>query len=177
MTAETAANEGETMGWWDVKDDAERERWEFAPLVSVGPLRFGTSHADVARALGRSPEDLMRRSSELDFKHEGVQLYFDIHELLAGIAIDMRTGPQVTLDGTELVARVPSVMEEWLENYLTAKELPFYYFGNYEPGSADLGFILRVQRADDRLLTRPLFLNEAWADDTERIPRNEWAIH
>ncbi|WP_204073391.1 hypothetical protein [Planotetraspora phitsanulokensis] len=43
---------------------------------------------------------------------------------LASVASDMRSGPRITLDGVELVARVPSVMERWVEDYVTVKGLP-----------------------------------------------------
>lgn len=146
---------------WAVKPDAERDRWSFAPLQGVGPLAFGMSKDETAAALGVRLDDL-NGWDRVGYHVEkiGVKLYFDADSRLATVASDMRTGPQVTLDGVDLVARVPSVMERWLEDYVTAKGLPLYYNGNYFPGSADIGFYLLVQRAGDHLLTRPLMFNE-----------------
>ncbi|MFC5185329.1 hypothetical protein [Actinomadura harenae] len=161
---------------WAVKPNAERDRWELTPLHGVGPLAFGMNADQVAVALGVQPADLRGwEAVGYSVQECGVHLYF-VEERLAAIAGDMRTGPQITLDGVDLVAQVPSVMEQWLQDYLAARDLPFYYGGNYEPGSLDLGLYLRVQRAGDHLLTRPLMVNAALADDSERIPRREWSV-
>ncbi|MEV5827752.1 hypothetical protein AB0L25_19490 [Spirillospora sp. NPDC052242] len=162
---------------WAVKPDAERDRWRFTPLQSVGPLRFGMSKEEAAAALGVRLDDLHGWDA-IGYRVEevGVTLHFDADARLASVAADMRVGPQVTLDGVELVARVPSAMERWVEDYVTAKGLPFYYGANYAPGSVDLGFYLLVQRAGDHLLTRPLMFNEACADNSELIPRAEWSL-
>ncbi|WP_143219768.1 hypothetical protein [Actinomadura sp. CNU-125] len=43
---------------WAVKPDAERDRWQFTPLQSVGPLAFGMSKDETAAALGVRLDDL-----------------------------------------------------------------------------------------------------------------------
>jgi hypothetical protein len=171
---------GESMSAWDpwaVKDDAERDHWEFMPLQRVGPLVFGMSKEEAATALGGRLDDL-RGWHRMGYRLEeaGTQLYFDSGEQLAAVCSDMRTGPQIILDSVELVAQVPSAMERWLENYLTTRGLPLYYGANYVPGSVDLGFFLLGQRAGDHILTRPLMLNEEFANDTQQIPDIEWSI-
>jgi hypothetical protein len=67
----------------------------------------------------------------------------------AGVAVDALAGPQVTPDGTAHAA---------------------------DPGSADLGLIMRAQRAGDVVLTRPLFLIRKWAENGwDCIPASEWS--
>jgi hypothetical protein len=99
-----------------VKKDSERAQWVFVPHVGVGPLRFGMAPDEVSAALGSDApvSSLVQRSSgnfeltEAQFTELGVNAYYGMGQALACIAVDVRAGQQVTLDGASLVARVPS---------------------------------------------------------------------
>ncbi|TDT97326.1 hypothetical protein EDD99_5450 [Streptomyces sp. 846.5] len=96
-------------------------------------------------------------------------------EYLEGVAVDALKGPQVTLDGTALVPRVPSMMEDWLLEYTEVRGVDLRYTHAADPGSADLGLVLRVQRAGDAVVTRPLFLVREWVVNSwDCIPGEEW---
>ncbi|MFQ3555805.1 hypothetical protein QZN11_03190 [Streptomyces gramineus] len=108
------------MGIWDVKRDSERAQWVFVPQVSVGPLHFGMAPDDVSAALGSkaSARRLVQRSSgdcelvESQFTEPRVTVYYAMGQTLACVAVDALAGPQVMLDGTALVALVPSEAED-----------------------------------------------------------------
>ncbi|MFF3949719.1 hypothetical protein ACFYYN_33600 [Streptomyces sp. NPDC001902] len=172
------------MGIWDVKSDSERAQWVFTPQIGVGPLRFGMTPDEVSTALGSdaSARRLVQSSSgsyelvEAQSTAVGVTAYYAMGQTLACVAVDALAGPQVTLDGTALVARVPSEAEDWLCNHTEAHELDLIYTHAADPGSGSLGLILRAQRAGDIALTRPLFLIREWAENTwDCIPGSEWA--
>ncbi|MEU6509699.1 hypothetical protein [Streptomyces sp. NPDC046942] len=172
------------MGIWDVKSDSERARWAFVPQISVGPLHFGMAPDEVSAALGGNAPvgRLVQRSLgsyevvEAQFTKLGVTAYYAMGQTLACVAVDALAGPQVALDGTALVARVPSEAEDWLCNHTEAHELDLIYTHAADPGSGSLGLILRAQRAGDIVLTRPLFLIREWAENSwDYIPGQEWA--
>ncbi|MFD4709133.1 hypothetical protein ACFWN5_05445 [Streptomyces sp. NPDC058430] len=57
--------------------DGERERWERAPEVGVGPLRFGMSSADVKVALGVSaPQEQVGGPYEQENFADGVKVFY-----------------------------------------------------------------------------------------------------
>ncbi|MFE1832460.1 hypothetical protein [Streptomyces sviceus] len=172
------------MGIWDVKRDNERTQWVFVPQVSVGPLHFGMAPDDVSAALGSKPSArrLVQRSSggyelvESQFTKPKVTVYYAPGQTLACVAVDALAGPQVMLDGTALVARVPSETEEWLCKHAEADEFDLFYTHAADPGSGDLGLIVRAQRAGDIVLTRPLFLTREWAENSwDCVPGEEWS--
>ncbi|MFJ3638116.1 hypothetical protein [Streptomyces sp. NPDC090112] len=96
-----------------------------------------------------------------------------------GVAADALRGPQIVVDGTALVARVPSELERWLFDRADARE-PFtelFFVPGGQAGSLTLGVVLCVQRAGDRLLTSPLCLTGDVLDDAyHRLPAEAWAI-
>ncbi len=173
------------MGPWDVNEDGEREQWVWSPLVGVGPLEFGMRPDEVAEALSgleprtwscagyhdRSPVPSWER-----YPDPGVALYYTGAGHLAAVAVDALNGPQVALGGTGLVGRVPSEAEDWLHTYAGERghtDLKYAVDGN--PVSGDLGLFIRVQRAGDIVLTRPVFLFKGWTGDMwDCIPAEEW---
>jgi hypothetical protein len=187
------------MDLWDVKSNDERDQWEYVPGVSVGPLRFGASEQEVLAMLGRERPDISdwaeigpayphgydpaRRWARARFGQEGVTTYrWQGHrytdEGLYCVAISALRGPQVTLDGEPLVGRVPSELDPWFEVQVKefGRELFFTAEGNY--AFEDLGLIMRVQRAGDVVLTRPIFLVRPDGDEATGmwayVPDREW---
>ncbi|MBG0568706.1 hypothetical protein [Actinoplanes aureus] len=178
-------------GWWHVLPDEERQQWTLEPLVAVGPLRFGMSPEEVADAMVAVTAEVERRqhcwpaNSNVSTVVEGVYRTFGLHlyyrdEGLAGVVVDALCGPQVSVAGTTLVGRVPSVLEQWLVDRAETRppETELVYVSAGVPASESLGVTINVQREGDRLLTRPVFYPaEALDDLTHWLPRGAWAIH
>ncbi|WP_329427152.1 hypothetical protein OG339_43450 [Streptosporangium sp. NBC_01495] len=176
-----------------VLDDAERLQWDFTPLVSVGPLRFGMSFHEVAAALDADiPSGLSHGKWEVRYAHfhlptsHGLALtaYFAESGHLSCIAIDAHHGPQVTMDGLRLVGRVPSQLVDLFADYLQSQGLGDAVRASQygDIGADEYGLVLRAQRAGDILLTRPVFVAREWADRvcdvTEGcVPEEEWQVY
>ncbi|MDQ0366791.1 hypothetical protein [Catenuloplanes indicus] len=109
------------------------------------------------------------------FADVGLSAYYSDSRMLSGIAVDAISGPQVLHDSRELVGRAPSGYGAWIENYTELYDLRLRYSEEGIPSSPDLGFLMRVQRAGDVVLTRPVFVIEGWLDSPyDSIPRVEW---
>jgi hypothetical protein len=164
----------EVLKLWDVKRDDERDHWVLDPLVSVGPLRFGMSRDEVVAALGARPGVSSVGSLGLvTYWYEHLTAYF-IADALYCVAIDALMGPQVTVDGTRLVGRVPSEVERWAWDYVERHDATAAYSPGADPHLVDLGLVVRAQRAGDVVLTRPLFLGERVDDVWHYVPIEEW---
>ncbi|MFD5922695.1 hypothetical protein ACFVYP_39220 [Kitasatospora sp. NPDC058201] len=167
-----------------VAKDEDRARWVFTPFVGLGPVHFGMSPQEVAAALGvgattsrwQHPLHGEPRHEEDHFPTLGVSAYYaGSRPRLACVAVDARTGPQVTLEGTLLVGQVPSELEQWLLDR-GAREGGVLYTHAADPGSQKLGLVLRAQRAGDAVLTRPLFMRHDWVVATwDHVPGTEWS--
>ncbi|MFF8434004.1 hypothetical protein [Streptomyces bacillaris] len=170
-------------GVWDVLPDSGRRRWSLEPFETVGPLRFGMRPHQVTRALGgiaHTPQALPQDrcgTVERECWQLGLTFYYGRGERLRGIAVDALKGPQVYADGTALVGRVPSELEQWVVGRSEIRD-PFcelFYVGPGQPGSASLGVVICVQRAGDRLLTRPVLLSaEAMHAPVSSLPPEAW---
>ncbi len=179
------------QGWWHTLPDEEREQWELVPFETVGPLRFGMTPGEVTGAMDMVTADIERRtyrmprSSPVAAVAEGTYRTFGLHlyyrgEALAGVVVDALRGPQVSVAGTALVGRVPSVLEQWLldraETRPSGTELTYLSAG--VPASESLGVTINVQREGDRLLTRPVFYPADALDDLPHwLPSSAWTIH
>ncbi|GAA2752982.1 hypothetical protein GCM10010440_71130 [Kitasatospora cinereorecta] len=169
---------------WAVAKDEDRARWVFTPFVGLGPLHFGMSPQEVVAALGvgattsrwQHPPGGEPRHEEDHFPALGVSVYYaGSRPRLACVAVDARTGPQVTLEGAPLVGRVPSELEQWLLDR-GAREGGVLYTHAADPGSQKLGLVLRAQRVGDAVLTRPLFMRHDWVVATwDHVPGTEWS--
>ncbi|MFB7448135.1 hypothetical protein [Streptomyces sp. NPDC056194] len=176
-------------GWWSGPADDERQQWTLEPFASVGPLSFGMGPAEVADAMSgvTAEADQHTREShagagweivEGRYRKFGLHLYYR-DERLAGVVVDALCGPQVFADGEPLVGRVPSVVEQWMLDRAAAypPDTDLVYMGAGVPGSESLGVTVNVQRAGDRLLTRPVFYPAAALDDLSHwLPRDAWAV-
>lgn len=180
---------------WRSLSDAERGQWIAAPLEGVGPLRFGMSHDQVASALaasmatrsvvGRRPGPVS--SAVFSLKEAApfspsatLSVYYD-SGLLAAIAVDARNGPQVVIDGVSLVGRIPSELDGEFSEYAESGEQGIIYNQRGDCCSEILGLVLRAQRVDDVVLSRPVLVSKQWSercgDISEGfIPQVEWQI-
>ncbi|WP_449348780.1 hypothetical protein [Streptomyces shaanxiensis] len=167
-----------------MKTDSERSEWVFEPHFGVGPLRFGMAADEVSGVLtGKAPAGLRvqrapgeYRLVEEEFAKLGVTTYYGNGQTLACVAVNTLRGPQVRLAGEPLVARVPSEAEEWLYVHTKSHGLDLIYTHARDPGSVDLGLVLRAQRAGDIVLSRPLFLVGEWVENCwDCIPGSEWS--
>ncbi|MEU7584606.1 hypothetical protein AB0B50_44340 [Streptomyces sp. NPDC041068] len=178
-------------GVWDVLPDSGRRRWSLEPFEGVGPLRFGMRPEEVTAELEgivRNPQRHTRAALSPDrygtVKGEcwelGLTFYYGLEERLRGIAADALKGPQIYADGVALVGRTPSDLEQWIVDRAGIRE-PFselFYANLGQPGSRSLGVVICVQRAGDRLLTRPVFLPAHALDaPVSFLPSTAWATH
>ena len=176
---------------WEVMADADRERWTYVPSVSVGPLRFGMSPAEAAAALENITAELtpvradnalkaeFRRSAPPPWFRGAVTAYLGQSEGLFCVVADAQSGPQVVMDGIELVGRMPSHVEAQLLEYLKARDIVLRYQPEGDPEVEELGLTMRVQRAGDVVLTRPVFavLGERAYTLWDVIPGDELQVH
>ncbi|MGC5531239.1 hypothetical protein [Streptomyces sp. SR-10] len=177
------------VNWWDVVPDHERQQWSMDPFVAVGPLCFGMTPDEVSMALsGTSMErqqhtlhqpDLDAASMVVKGRYSdfGLCLHYR-EERLAAVVVDAQRGPQVLVDETPLVGRVPSTIEQWMIHRAEAHEPhdELVYMDAGVPGSESLGIVIDVQRVGDRPLTRPVFVPpEAMDDLSHWLPRDAWS--
>ncbi|MFF3990560.1 hypothetical protein ACFY0B_39110 [Streptomyces sp. NPDC001797] len=175
--------------WWHVLADDERQRWTLDPFVRVGPLLFGMAPGEASVALSEATKEVQRHTRrrranetahvvvEGEYREFGLKLYYR-EERLVGIVVDALRGPQVLAEGVALVGRVPSVLEQWMLDRAEAREpcAELSYLAAGVPGSDSLGVVLDVQRAGDRLLTRPVFVpREALEDLSHFLPPEVWS--
>jgi hypothetical protein len=182
---------------WTILPEEDRLSWSFEPLRRVGPLEFGMTFeqaqsavADSLKVAG-SQEDWSAGTGWAEFAAPyrpgspfwgaALDVYFDGPVGLACVAVNALRGPQVTLDGIELVGRTPSRVEERFIDYADRRGLELRYSQFADPSSSQLGLVLRAQRAGDVVLSRPVMVAPAWADrcgDTEgHIPQQEWRTY
>jgi len=68
------------------------------------------------------------------------------------------------MDGVRLVGRVPSELANEFVEYTLSHSASAVYSQHGDPGSDELGLVLRTQRAGDVLLTHPVLAAREWAD-------------
>ncbi|MFE7456438.1 hypothetical protein [Streptomyces sp. NPDC057554] len=174
-----AGSEAGYRGLWRIAREEERAEWTFTPYVGVGPLHFGMTLEQTTRALGEEPavsspshpgEDQQLKYA--DFTENGIRALFH-NGRLGCVAADALTGPQARLDAAPLTGCAPSHVEDWLVHRTTRPDSLAYSVAG-DPVFADLGLAIRSQRADDIVLTRPLFLLHDWLDLWHALPSEEW---
>lgn len=187
------------MTIWKVMADADRELWTYVPSVSVGPLRFGMSLAEataavesIAAVTPRRVDNALkaefRRPARPPWFRSAVTAYFGqpsvpskaagLPEVLFCVAVDAQSGPQVVMDGIELVARAPSHVEAQLLAHLKTQDIVMRYQPEGDPGVDELGLTMRAQRVGDVVLTRPVFavLGERGYTMWDVLPGDEWNV-
>lgn len=179
---------------WAMLDDADRLQWTLAPLEGVGPIRFGMQFHEVMAVLdgallcrfGVGNHQEAGLSARLTGPRQtiigqaAVTLYFTPDEQsLYCVMVDALLGPQVSLGGLGLVGQVPSRLEDDLADLAEAEGAAFYISQRGDPAVEAFGVLLRVQRAGDVLLSRPVFVGREWAhrlwDTSESwVPEAVW---
>jgi len=175
----------------EVIADADRERWTYVPSISVGPLRFGMSPAAAAAALDGLTAEMTPVRAENALKAEfrrtappprfrgAVTAYFGQSDGLFCVVADAQSGPQVILDGMELVGQVPSHVETQLLEHLKTRNIVLRYQPEGDPAAEELGLMMRAQRVGDVVLTRPVFavLGDRAYTLWDVIPGDELQVH
>jgi len=168
-------------------DGQEHTKWSYEPFVKVGPLRFGMTHEEVASELGEPLAACTYREGIAQNAYFGgiqpkVFAYYGDSGQLACVAIDARLGPQVDLNGLQLVGRVPSQIEDDFIDYAVAHGVHQVSMSQEgDPGADEFGIVLRAQRAGDMLLSRPVFVAREWSVSvcdiqTGFVPDAEWRV-
>ena len=79
--------------------------------------------------------------------------------------------------GKAMVAQVPSEIDEWIEQRAASrgKDAEIAYLGTGDIVSRTLGATFCIQRAGDRLITRPVFLTDPGMEDVHhQLPSEAW---
>ncbi|MFB7462348.1 hypothetical protein ACFCZ1_02370 [Streptomyces sp. NPDC056224] len=142
------------------------------------------SRGEASAELGGIRADWSVRNAHDEAGHDsysevGLTLYFAVGDRLRAVRVDALGGPQVFVKDTALVGRVPSELERWVEARAERRgpDPELVCLPGGEVGSLSLGVALCLQRAGDRLLTRPLFLDSDTMDDGyNKLGRDAWAI-
>ncbi|MFC8450113.1 hypothetical protein [Kitasatospora sp. NPDC057223] len=173
------------QGPWPVTADQHRPRWECTPLRGVGPLRFGMGPEQVMTALdGEVPAD--RRGyhpfpagapwagdgdpeewhlAEERYDRAGVSAHYWHEEngpVLSAVTVHGRTGPQVLLDGIELIGREPSAVGADLIRYIEEHRLEMRYSPTGNLGSTGINVWVQAERAGDTTVSGAQFCIEQW---------------
>jgi hypothetical protein len=125
------------------------------------------------------PSDEYKRWWPLRHKgygRSGVKLYYR-SDGLHGVSVEALRGPQVFADGRPLAAQVPSEIGRWIERRAESKDkdAEIAYLGTTDIVSRTLGAAFCIQRAGDRLITRPVFLSDPGMDDVHhQLPGEAW---
>ncbi|MFD4595778.1 hypothetical protein [Streptomyces rubiginosohelvolus] len=169
-------------GTWPVRAEQERPRWDWTPLKSVGPLRFGMKPQEVAAALGEEPTSRHGRYSfgspweglgqwiltEDRFDHVGVSAHyasgFSWPPALGAITIHGRTGPQVEFAGIQLIGRTVTAVDTALTHHVEERDLGLVIGCGGDLGVDGLNMFVRSTRAGDLLVSGARFCQEEWED-------------
>ncbi|MFF4345657.1 hypothetical protein ACFY00_37855 [Kitasatospora sp. NPDC001540] len=150
-------------------NNSDRVRWHYVPFESVGPLRFGMSHeeADAAMELqgftgtvssmhqrhGALVLQAVFREMTAPAYVRAVTVYFREFGGLACVAVDALCGPLVSMDGMQLVGRVPSELADEFHDYQERLGMSPVISVEGDAASDELGIMVRAQRAGDILLS------------------------
>ena len=172
------------MDTWRVFPDSERPHWALDPFRSVGPLRFGMTPDEASSVLNETAISRRRygpgqgNMTSHDYPRPAVILYHASDNGLRGICVDALRGPQIIVDGRPLAGQVPSEIDQWVEERAKDRDdrAEIAYLGTGDIVSRTLGVAFCVQRAGDRLVTRPVFLSDPEMEDVHHLlPAEAWS--
>lgn len=168
-------------GGWPVTADQNRRCWEWTPLESVGPLRFGMTAQEVAAALG-GEEPAARRGTfppywyrkygqwtlnEDRFDTAGLTAHYwerDGGPTLAGVTVHGRTGPQIAYAGIDLIGKKVTALDAALIQRAESEEWGLVYGCSGDLGLDGLNMYVRSTRAGDTMVSEARFCNADWED-------------
>ncbi|MFD8084600.1 hypothetical protein ACFV4F_23215 [Kitasatospora sp. NPDC059722] len=167
-------------GAWPVAAEEDRPRWDWTPLVGVGPLRFGMRPEQVAAAL-HGEEPTTRRGQHrapkigagewrLDgerFEEAGVTTHYSYLKgvpTLAAVTVLGRTGPQVEFEGIRLIGRTVSTLEAALVRHLEDRGIDVVVGCGEDLELDGLGLYVRAVRAGDTVISEARFCEAEWED-------------
>ncbi len=169
-------------GTWPMRAGQERQCWDWTPLESVGPLRFGMKPQEVAAALSEEPttrhgrypfgapwEDLGQWVLQEDrFDHVGVSAHyasgFSWPPTLGAVTIHGRTGPQVEFAGIQLIGRSVTAVDAALTQHVEERDMGLVLGCGGDLGVDGLNMFVRASRAGDVLVSEARFCQEQWED-------------
>jgi hypothetical protein len=160
-------------GSWPVKPGQERPRWYWMPRKGVGPLRFGMSRPQVKAALNDELPTyrdgrLLGRPNSDRFDQAGVTAHYWTEnggQVLAAVTVHGRTGPLVSIAGTELIGRSVESVEEFLCQCAESDGV-YLRFGPSGDLTLDgLNIWIRAARAGDVAVSEARFCAEGWEWD------------
>lgn len=165
-------------GAWPVKPDRDRPYWDWAPLIRVGPLRFGMSPQQVAAVLdGEVPAARQGHFSwrvvgqwylnEERFDQAGVTAHYwnpEGRPTLGAVTVHGRTGPQVSYAGIQLIGRTVSAIDAVLIQRAENDEIGLVIGCGGDLGPDGLNMYVRATRAGDTVVSEARFCAEGWED-------------
>ncbi|MEU4064215.1 hypothetical protein AB0F25_17675 [Streptomyces wedmorensis] len=175
-------------------NDSDRVQWHYTPFENVGPLRFGTSHEEAGAAMELqgftgTVSSMHQRHGDLVLQAvfremsapayvRAVTVYYRESGGLACVVVDALCGPLVSMDGMQLVGRVPSELTDEFHDYQEGRGMSPMISVEGDAASDELGIMVRAQRAGDILLSRPVFARfDGWAHTVhDCVPRDEWTV-
>ncbi|GAA4562998.1 hypothetical protein GCM10023100_01020 [Actinocorallia cavernae] len=143
--------------------------WDFTPLHSVGPLRFGMSERDVIAALNIKSASFVDGNNGhrwQEFWDHGITALHRQEYGLVGVLVS--DGPQVTLEGIELIGRRPSSVKKGLNYLLTQKRLEVKSNWSNDPEIPELGLSMGGGRDGDSVVSEALFVARELSQDPYR---------
>lgn len=179
---------------WSVVNNSDRIQWDYTPFESVGPLRFRMSHEEAEAAM--ELQGFTGTVSSMHQRHGALVLQAIFREMtapaylravtiyyreaggLACVVVDALCGPLVSMDGMQLVGRVPSELTDQFHAYQEGHGMSPTISVEGDAASDEFGIMVRAQRAGDILLSRPVFARfDGWAYTVhDCIPRDEWTV-
>ncbi|MFI7342981.1 hypothetical protein ACIBUY_34170 [Streptomyces sp. NPDC050085] len=167
-------------GAWPVKAEQDRPYWDWTPVQSIGPLRFGMGPHEVARALGEKPAARLGRyplgppwegPGEWLLRHDwfdrtGVTAHYESGNghlpALGAVTVDGCTGPQVEFDGIPLIGRPVETVDTSVIQHVEKHGMGLIFGLGGGPGPPDLSMYVEATRAGDTMISGALFGQAEW---------------
>lgn len=177
-----AGDERPDPGLRPLKAEQDRPRWDWTPLRSIGPLRFGMDPRQVSGALGEEPAVRLGRYSfgqsweglgEWILHHDrfdeaGVTAHYACGRgrppTLGAVTVDGLTGPQVEFEGIRLIGRPVRAVDASLIQHLEESGLGVTFGCGGDPGPTGLNMYVRAVRAGDTVVSGARFCQAEWED-------------
>ncbi|MFJ5219731.1 hypothetical protein ACIP98_34155 [Streptomyces sp. NPDC088354] len=176
------SDEQPNPGTWPVRAEEDRPRWDWTPLQSIGPLRFGMNPQQVSSALDEQPAARLGRYSfgrpwenpgEWILSHDrfdkaGVTAHYACGPgrppTLGAVTVDGLTGPQVEFEGIRLIGMSVQAVDASLMQRLEESGMGITFGCGGDLGSPGLNMYVRANRAGDTVVSGARFCRAEWED-------------